>query len=396
MRREELRNEILSLDVYDTHTHLIGDALAARDFWEIAHYFWFAEELWAAGYPGNAEELPEGDRIDAFVKAFEATRNTSMNWVLRRIFEDLYDVRITDAASVRQADEAVRETARRSGWAAEVTRKMSIRKIVVNIEQDSHFRGLPDKCVLVPRIEGLIDEWSRSIAGSSDQDAAGDQVGGEIRDALAGFRRRGCPGIMAALARFGGRTHGARDRLKFSGNTRDEVLVFILHRIAAAAEAEGLFVQLFLGVEGEWNKVGFASANDPDRILKLHGLFERHGCDFELVLGSEINMLDAVQAARAYPNVFIGGQWWFNFRASTYRDSMQKCLEALPPSKRSLVVSDGRCIEWCYGKIVLIKYLLADFLFDQIEPGWLDHDEAIRVAKQWLYGSAAARYDRAD
>ncbi len=395
MNREDLRGEILSLDVYDTHTHLIGSTLAARDFWEIAHYFWFEDELRAAGYPRDAENLPEDERIDAFLSVFDATRNTSMNWVVRRIFHDLYDVQISDAASVRQADEAVQSTARRRNWAAQVARRIPVSKIVVNVEEDSRFRDLPNTCVLVPRIEGLISEWSSAIVAASDQHTAGDEVAGAIRDSLAGFKKQGCPGIMTTLGRFAGCTYGAPDRLKFSGNTPDQVLIFILHQIAAAAEAEGLFVQLFLGVEGGWNEIGFASANDPDRILKLYGLFESHGCDFELVLGSAINTLDAVQAARAYPNVFIGGQWWFNFRASTYRDSMQKCLEALPPSKRSLVVSDGRCIEWCYGKVVLIKYLLADFLFDQIELGWLDHDEAIRVAKEWLYTSAAARYDRA-
>ena len=38
---------IMGLPVFDTHTHLIGDRLGARDFWEIAHYFWFYRELQA-------------------------------------------------------------------------------------------------------------------------------------------------------------------------------------------------------------------------------------------------------------------------------------------------------------------------------------------------------------
>jgi glucuronate isomerase len=67
-------------------------------------------------------------------------------------------------------------------------------------------------------------------------------------------------------------------------------------------------------------------------------------------------------------------------------------LEALPPRKCSLVVSDARCIEWCYGKIRLIKHLLAEFLSDQIERGWLDAATALRVARDWLYDSAAALY----
>ncbi|MDO8585758.1 MAG: glucuronate isomerase [Armatimonadota bacterium] len=392
MDREGFRGQILGLDVYDTHTHLVGRSLAGRDFWEIGEYFWLLEELQAAGYPRSLGELSEDRRIDAYVKAFGETRNTSMNWVTRRIFEDLYGIDITDGASVRTADEAVREASARPDWPARVAKKIGLKRIVVNVEGDADFRNLPDVSVLVPRIEGPIEEWLSAIMEAKDQRVEAERVSDRIYDTLAGYRRLGCPGIMFALERMALKTHGASESLKASGNSRDEALTFVLSRIAGAAETNGLFIQLFLGVEGGWNSMGFAMGNDPDRVVKLHGLFESHACDFELVLGSEMSHLDAVQAARAYPNVYVGGQWWFNFRVSTYLDSMQKRLEALPPSKCSLVVSDGRCIEWCYGKILLVKRLLADFLFDRIQQGWLDREEALRVAREWLYGSAAGRY----
>jgi len=49
VRTDELRETILGLPVWDTHTHLAGGRLPARDFWEIGHYFWFLLELKAAG-----------------------------------------------------------------------------------------------------------------------------------------------------------------------------------------------------------------------------------------------------------------------------------------------------------------------------------------------------------
>ena len=88
----------------------------------------------------------------------------------------------------------------------------------------------------------------------------------------------------------------------------------------------------------------------------------------------------------------MGGLWWYNFRASTYRASMGYRLEGLPPAKCVLVFSDARCIEWCYGKVLLVKHLLAEFLSDRIERGWLGRDDALWVARQWLYGAAAPRY----
>ena len=93
-----------------------------------------------------------------------------------------------------------------------------------------------------------------------------------------------------------------------------------------------------------------------------------------------------------FPNVFAGGLWWFNFRVSSYCECMQKRFEALSPVKSSFVVSDARCIEWCYGKILLIKRIIADYLYKQSEEGWINEDEALRVAQEWLYESAEINY----
>lgn len=165
----------------------------------------------------------------------------------------------------------------------------------------------------------------------------------------------------------------------------------LLHVICGAADRNGLLVQLFLGVERSWCGTAFP-ANDTERILKLTALFESYRCEFELVLASELNNLDAVQAAWNFPNVHVGGMWWFNFRASTYRDSMQYRLEALPASKNSIIVSDARCMEWSYGKILLVKKLAAEFLWERVQSGWIDEETALDTANEWFYESAMKRY----
>jgi glucuronate isomerase len=175
-------------------------------------------------------------------------------------------------------------------------------------------------------------------------------------------------------------------------SSRQEIALLLGHSLYRALDRHAMVAQLFVGVEptsgGE--RIG---VDDTKRMPNLHGLFDRYpDCRFELIVGAEGNNLDAVQAARVYRNVYVGGMWWYNFRASTYRQSMQYRLEALPSRKCSLVVSDARCIEWCYGKILLIKHLLAEFLCDQIERGWLDRANALRVARDWLHDSAAALY----
>ncbi|MFH5185828.1 glucuronate isomerase [Paenibacillus sp. TAB 01] len=387
--REQFMEQIMGLDVLDTHTHLIGDRLAAGSFWDIAHYFWLHREMQAAGYPADADQLPEAERIEAFLSSYRATRNTLMNWVVTQIFRQLYQIELTDADSVRAADAAVRASAEQSGWAQQVADKLHIRRFVVNVVEHADFQGMDHKAVLIPRIDGRLHEWVQMVHEAEYPEHALAAVRESIDQLLVSYKERGCPGMMTTLPGFGTQANAVYCIRKES--PKDEILMTLLHTICSAAQRSGLFVQLFLGVERSWCGTA-VPVNDPYRIVKLSGLFDQYKNVFELVVASEINNLDTVQAAWNFPNVQLGGLWWFNFRASTYRSSMQYRLEALPAAQCSLIASDARCIEWSYGKILLVKRLLAEFLYEQIEKGWLDETVALQVAEEWLYKSAARRY----
>lgn len=114
---------------------------------------------------------------------------------------------------------------------------------------------------------------------------------------------------------------------------------------------------------------------------------------FELVLGDSIGNSYAMNAARCFQSIHVGGLWWYNFCTSIYRQIMQQRFETLPSIKSLIAVSDARCIEWCYGKIVLIKRLLADYLQDQVDQGWINRDGALKTGRNWLHDSAEALYE---
>lgn len=391
MNRESFLAEVMGIEVVDTHAHLVGDSLCAKDFWKIGEYRWLMVELQASGYPRNPELLPEEKRIEAYARAFNATRNTSMNWVVREIFRNLYGIEIKDEKSIRLADEAVRSTALQQDWAEKVAERLFIRKVVVNWGEHTNFRNLPDTCVFIPRVDGMLDQWIRKAHETKDQIKAVTAAVGEIDVLLNTYSQKGCKGIMTTLRPFNLQTYGNGELLMSSGNSKDEITVCLLHALCRMAEKYGLFIQLFLGVENGWSSTA-APVNDPYRIVKLHGIFDQYHCKFELVAAAEVNTMDVVEAARLFPNVHAGGLWWFTFRPSVFLDSMQKRFEALPPSCSSLIVSDARCIEWCYGKILLIKRLLADYLYGRIQSGWIGKEDALYIAREWLYESAMVRY----
>ncbi|WP_053374962.1 hypothetical protein [Paenibacillus sp. FJAT-27812] len=387
--KEQFINHVMALPVFDTHTHLVGDRLSARDFWEIAHYFWLFRELQAGGYPADSEKLPEEERIAAFLNAYKETRSTLMNWTFTAIMRELYRIEIKDAESIREAIAAVKRSSTDEGWAQQTADRLNIRRFVVNHPEHAVFEGMREHAVLIPRIDGAIGKWVDRVAQSADP--AGEFLGvrSEISQLLGSYGAAGLPGVMTTLPAYETSAH-IRYTISDS-STRDEIMMELLHAVCAASEQNGLIVQLFLGVERSWCGTAFP-VNDTERILKLTALFEKYSCSFELVLASELNNLDAVQAAWNFPNVHIGGMWWFNFRASTYRDSMQYRLEALPASKSSVIVSDARCMEWSFGKIMLVKKLAAEFLWERLESGWIDEETALHTARQWLFESASKRY----
>jgi len=397
MDRQEWREEILRVPVFDTHTHLNqpGVPIPARNFWDIAHYFWFQEELWSVGYPTDAPNLPEEERIQRFVEAFVASRNTVWNLIVRRIFSTLYEIKLKDADSVRQADAAVRASYRQPHWSHSVIDRLAIRNIAVNNVEYADFPELPGVGVAVPARSNFDRAlWADKLLRAPDQREAGREAADKIGRAVSELYQASIRGMRVSIEpfeRLGPSALQMPDDLPPKGAERPQVEAFLTHALLRALAEHAMFAQLFLGITRVTPRSSMAT-DETRRITNLYPLFERHACGFELVIGTPHNNLDAVQPARIYPNVHLGGLWWYNFRSSTYRQAMQYRLEAVPAMKCVLVASDARCIEWCYGKILLVKWLLADFLYEQIERGWIGRQDALWVAREWLHDAAARRY----
>ncbi len=402
MNRQAWREAIHALPVFDTHTHLnMPDVpIAAQDFWDIAHYFWFQQELWSVGYPLDAAALPEETRVARFVQAFNRTRNTHWHRIVRHICQDLYGVALVDTQGnadrkrVRAVDDAIQARSGEDSWPQAVIDQLAIRRIVVNNLRDVPFPGLPNVGIAIPTWEDRAT-WAQRILMAADPRPVGEAACAAARDKVAALDEMGIRGMRVAAEPFevyGPRAVEARKSLPADSIKSSHAEAFLSHALFDALAEHQMFAQLFLGIERDVSRRTSMAVNDPRRITNLYPLFERYECDFELVIGAPQNNMDAAQAARIYPNVHVGGLWWYNFRASTYNRTMQIRAEAVPAGKSAIVASDARCIEWCYGKILLVKWLLADFLNQQVEWGWLTRQEALWLAREWLHDAAARRY----
>ena len=374
MKQEEFRRSILDMPVFDTHSHVNAPdkSLSARNFAELGHYFWLAQQLKGVGW----QEAQTMDAISAaaYFDAFLKTENTAMNWCLRKILFDLYGLTIRCPEDILAADRIIRELAGSSEHADAVCKKGNIRKITQNLVSQATFPQMPELGVLVA---DTLNAPVSAVLECPTESAVGDAVSK-------------LPELIDAMAREGQK--GARiDFNLFESLDSDAWRQALLDAIFSRLHAHGMFVQMFIGMKRR--PTGSFPQDDPTRITGLIPFFQKYpDCRFELVCAAEGNCLDVVQAAVMNPNVHPGGLWWYTFRPSMYRQTLEQRLEALAPLKCPVLASDATCIEWCYGKTMLVKTLIAEFLAGKVEAGWISEDCALRTASDWLYNAPAAYY----
>lgn len=346
--------------------------MAARCFADLGHYFWLSQQLKGVGW--EESEVLDARAAGAYYNAFLQTENTSMNWCLRRILFDLYDLSIGSPQDILAADRVIRERAVSSTHVQEVCKKGALRYLTQNLVARARFPEVPELGVLVAdTLNGPV----ASFLEHPSEEALGQTVGQleEIADAMA---REGQKGARIDFNLF--------ESLE-NASWRHALLEAIFARLHQHA----MFVQIFMGMQR--HPRGSFPQHDPHRVTGLIPFFQAYpDCRFELVCAAEGNCLDVVQAAVMCPNVYAGGLWWYTFRPSMFRQTLEQRLEALAPLKCPLLASDATCIEWCYGKSRLVKTLTAQFLAGKVEEGWISEECAVRTASAWLYEAPAAYY----
>lgn len=404
MDYETFREKVMDLPVFDTHTHMNmpNVPVCAQSVWDVMHYFWFQRELIAAGYPDKAMGLDEDARLDELAKALDRNRNTSWSRAVRVMVRDLYDLQIDGVSSLRTLDEAIRASGKRSDWAETVARKINVKRITVNNEQHADMPGLPGVGCTLPHgpSHGLARRY-QELTESSTFVADLERHASEIRDEIKDLSNRGLGGVRIDNSPYdvlGERVYEYYGRVPADASDDDHLKTYLFDTLFDALNEYEMHAQMFLGMRRGKSSIPIdTSLNDPERIVRLHKLFHRRpGVRFELFMGCEINNMDVVQAARLYKNVYPGGLWWFNFRVSSYLQAMQYRFEALPASRTMIIGTDARCIEWCYTKTYMVKDVMTQFFWDQIQKGWTNPEDALWAARWWLHDTAAECYLRAD
>ncbi len=423
----EVEEALASVPVIDAHTHLDAAHLAARGLHDILLYHMVISDLVSAGCPSRARLSEDPDDAEATTRIVEALpnlrhiRGTSLYWGLSLILSDLYgwDEPIT-ADNWQRLDAMIRERAGDPAWAREVLGRVQVRRASTELWRrrdgaaDDVFQYALEWAFFTRAQWGVYDiplyelerAWNQPGPGAPLPVTLGQRadVGRQIRTlddvhaAMMHYVDRIPYGQVLSTAQHlstdinyrlvtEGEMAGALARRDVATSAeRDIYASYILELFLSSLEQHGdqIVYQFSLGAEPLPYETG--SKLRPETVFELAAIVERHpGLRFQAFLSSEHANQALCTLARELPNLSLAGYWWHNFFPGSMRKVMAERLDMVALNKQIGFFSDAYCVDWTYGKALLVRKQLADVLAQKIEQGQYTLDGALSIARQILF-----------
>jgi hypothetical protein len=198
-------------------------------------------------------------------------------------------------------------------------------------------------------------------------------------------------------------THLSTD-IDYRPVTDAEMEVALSNRSRAGVEERNIYAsyvnELFLtALEKHGNQIVFqfsfgaeplphetGSRLSQHTIAQLGEMIARHPrLRFQCFLASRHANQSLCIMARELPNLSLAGYWWHNFFPDVIQQVMNERLDMLPINKQVAFFSDAYCLEWSYGKLRLVRKMLASVLAERVERGQYSREDALAIARAILY-----------
>ena len=401
--------------VVDIHTHIRPTSPAALDLSEILFYTYIVTAFQTAGV--SRQEIEDAktteEKIALFVSRHHLIANTSAYWCLRQVlccFDLGTDVVLT-VNSLTDVSRHVCQTASSSLWPRQVlVERHNIRRTFLTLSITEELPVFDTKLFVgALRLDDLLSGLSldslqsfERVCGLGIDDLNSFECA--LGTVLSHFAASG--GLAITVAMPPEEDYVSSDpvaaeglfakvrRGESLGLTERAVLhSYILRAVVHLARDLHLPVQLMLGVRRPLAGGVALPVVEPNLAIRFADLF--YSCPsthFDLILASVSHSQELIALAQNYPNVSIGGSWWYAFSPPYIRKMLTERLLALPVTKTHGFFSDAYNVEWSTGKLALLRRELAWVLAELIISGYLSESQAPEVARALLYDNPAHFY----
>ena len=118
-------------------------------------------------------------------------------------------------------------------------------------------------------------------------------------------------------------------------------------------------------------------------MLELH-----HQVQFDLIHGNWPYMGDILFLTKNYPNVVLNLSWLHIIDPLYAKEMLERAVVSVPHSKVHGFGGDYHDLpEYSAAHLKIAREVIASSLADLVERGWLQEDEALNVAADWLFNN---------
>ena len=426
---QKLEDALAEIPIIDMHTHLVGGKLAARGLHDVMLYHMVVTELYSSGCPSGKRltEFPgwplkdeAHQRIREALPYLQHIQNTSICWSLRTILADLYDWKkpITED-NWQKLDDLIRERADDRAWQHSILDRLNIHRNATEFarrgagDDDDRLQYVLEWAMFNRCQWGEFDTalyelercWgsppgSPTPIGGKNRPATQRTVHSvaDVHEAVRYYVKTIPVGKVVATA------VSFSSQIDYSFVSDDEMEAAMKLRAAAGVRERDIYAsyvnEAFLT---ELEKIGdkivyqFSIGAEPlpfetgsvlpQRTLSQLGeIVARHPkLRFQCFLASRHANQSLCTMVRELPNLSLAGYWWHNFFPDVIRQVMGERFDMVPANRQIGFFSDAYCVEWTYGKAVLIRKLMAQALAQRVESGQFSMDDALNFSRTILF-----------
>lgn len=159
---------------------------------------------------------------------------------------------------------------------------------------------------------------------------------------------------------------------------------FLFHQYMRFARELDLPVQLHTGhMAGIWNRVDKADAGLLAPVLELH-----QGVRFDLFHGNWPEMGPLLFLGKNYPNVALDLCWLPIIDPLYAEDLLKRAVVTIPHCKIHAFGGDYvDAPEYSAAHLTVARGVIAAALADLVERGWLEEEQAVAIAADWLFNN---------
>ncbi len=426
MLQDDLFAEIATMPAIDVHSHLSRDQMAADSLDGVLFYHMVMYPLRAAGvpeeklWPRRAHGLPPNTKAgretrpsrprDEWVRHFPAIAQTGFGRMVRMILRDLYDwdEPLTMEAMPR-LEARFQERAGQPDWPQHVLEKANVVRVCssqLNVQplQPGQWDG-----GIRFTLEATPGSGSREMRSWQPRmKALGEYIGRDVTtrqamyDAVAAFYDKAHWNGKDVLVAW---VSSQADFLPVEASAIDELLAGIadgreptpqeactiegdfIRAICEANRARARVFQICYGVQFLTDGANHSICRTASQFASSMGALigEYPHMQFNILSGVEADEQTWCSLCLAYNNVSLSSYWWMTFYPAVMRSGWEHRFDMVPLSNLCAFFSDGYCVDYIYGRLMLTKRVLSQVLAAKVErDGWTT-DEALAAARAVLF-----------